>query len=166
MTDKAAVIRLRDALAHDEAADRHMEAAVHWRDQGQAQRAVLEVKNAMLERQLAQLAQDKANWKPETRREARRRTATAPLPAPALPRLNVRLPATARKGTSRSCTRTTAGTSRVNPTPPRSAVSDRRDRRRPQGGSKGAARPGDPRPRRRASRARELPRQLCSRARL
>jgi hypothetical protein len=52
--------RLRDAFAHDDAADRHMKAAELWRDIGQVQRAVLEVKFAMAERQLAQLERDRA----------------------------------------------------------------------------------------------------------
>lgn len=59
MNDRAAV-RFRDASAHDAAADRHMKTAVLWRDLGQARRAVLEVRFAMAERQLAQLERDRA----------------------------------------------------------------------------------------------------------
>jgi hypothetical protein len=58
MNDHRAVVR--DASAHDDAADFHMKAAVLWRDIGQVQRAVLEVKFAMAERRLAQLERDRA----------------------------------------------------------------------------------------------------------
>lgn len=59
MNDYRALVRRRDASAHDDAADRHMKAAVLWRDIGQAQRALLEVRFAMAERQLAQLERDR-----------------------------------------------------------------------------------------------------------
>ena len=62
---KRAAVSLGDAKEHDEAAARHMDAAVGWRDRGQVRRAVLEVKYAMLERQLAELEREKA--KLETR---------------------------------------------------------------------------------------------------
>ena len=70
MNDHCAAGRLRDASAHDDAADRHMKAAVLWRDLGHAQRAVLEVKFAMVERQLAQLERDRARL--ETARDVLR----------------------------------------------------------------------------------------------
>ena len=60
MDDRRAAGRLRVAGAHDDAADRHMKAAVFWRDIGQVQRAVLEVKFAIAERRLAQLERDRA----------------------------------------------------------------------------------------------------------
>ena len=75
MNDNRAAIRLRDACAHDEAADRHMQAAVLWRDLGQPQQAILEVKCAMAERQLAQLERDRAKL------EERRQHAAAKPPA-------------------------------------------------------------------------------------
>jgi hypothetical protein len=60
MGDGSATPQLLSASAHEEAADRHMEEALRLRDQGRAQRAVLEVKHAMLERQLAELARARA----------------------------------------------------------------------------------------------------------
>ena len=76
---KSAAVSLRDAIEHDEAAALHMKAAVRCRDEGQAQRAVLEVKYAMLERQLAQLEREKAKLQTRTRRST---LATAAASAP------------------------------------------------------------------------------------
>ena len=88
MNDERAPTRLRDACAHDEAADRHMKAAVLWRDLGQIQRAVLEVKFAMVERHHAQLERERATLetlrdqapagRSEAVREVERRRAAEP----------------------------------------------------------------------------------------
>ena len=60
MNGHRAIGRRCAASVRDDVADRHMKAAVLWRDIGQVQRAVLEVRFAIAERQLAQLERDRA----------------------------------------------------------------------------------------------------------
>lgn len=50
----------RAARTHEQAAEKHMATAAHWGTSGVPERAVHEVRHAMLERQLARLERDRA----------------------------------------------------------------------------------------------------------
>ena len=50
----------RAASTHDKGAARHMQSAAYWGSNGVPERAVHEVRNAMLLRQLARLERDRA----------------------------------------------------------------------------------------------------------
>ena len=50
----------RAASTHDKSAARHMDTAAYWGSNGVPERAVHEVRNAMLLRQLARLERDRA----------------------------------------------------------------------------------------------------------
>ena len=52
---------------HDEAARRHEEAALHWDEYGEPERAGFERRNVEIERAAAQLERDRADFKQRKR---------------------------------------------------------------------------------------------------
>ena len=60
----------RAAHWHLKDADRHMDHAIQWRERGDHQLAVIEVREAMLKRQLAQVELDRAKHVERTRDNA------------------------------------------------------------------------------------------------
>ena len=60
LANRVAAKHRRAAWTLEKVAERHMDTATYMRDTGDAQRAVLEVRSAILNRQFAQLQRDRA----------------------------------------------------------------------------------------------------------